>query len=71
MRKLVFYNYKEIPALFRVSIQTVRNWAWRGDFKPCGYRRLKGWNKKEAVVTEEQVKLLILKKLIAPTLPFH
>lgn len=71
MGKIVFYNYRDLAALFHVSRQTIRNWRWQGDFEIAGYRRLKGFGKKEAVVTEEETKLLIYKKLIKPTLPFR
>ncbi len=55
------YTYEDIAKLFEVRVSTVRKWKQAGEFKIVGYRRLGKWAKK-AIVSEEQVKLLIKTK---------
>lgn len=59
--KIVLYTYQEIADLFRVRIRTVRNWAYTKQFKVYRYRRV-GPFTWEAVVKEDEVKLLMDKK---------
>jgi len=59
------FTYVDMAKLFRVQVSTIRNWRSKGFFRPLGYRRLGRWVK-EAVVSEEEVKLLIKRKYIDP-----
>jgi predicted site-specific integrase-resolvase len=57
------YTYVDMAQLFKVKVTTIRNWQSQGLFKVMGYRRLGKWAK-EAIVSEEEVKLLIKKKYV-------
>lgn len=57
------YTYEDMSKIFRVSIKTIYSWKCQGLFKIIGYRRL-GKFAKEAVVSEEEVKLLIKRKYV-------
>lgn len=61
----LFYTYEEIAEIFKVEVETVRNWKHAGHFKIIGYRRLGRW-RKEAVVDADEVKKLIYKKYAEP-----
>ena len=63
MGQIELYTYSDLARIFRVSVNTIRNWKWAGQFKVLGYRKLGMWAK-EAVVSEEEVKKLIRKKYI-------
>ena len=57
-------TYEEMSNIFSVNISTIRNWKYQGKFKILGYRRLRGWGKKEALVDPEEVKRLWVRRLI-------
>ena len=63
MSNIKLYTYQEMSELFKVQIGTIYRWQCEKLFKVYGYRKLGKW-RKEALVTESEIKLLQQKKYI-------